>query len=353
MLRTMNLSTRFTVLLLSVLVAGVIVSGVILWGVLEARAEADVTEKGLILTETMNAVRSYTSNNVSPQLQRELAASEVFIAETVPAFSAREVFENFRADEEYANFFYKEATLNPVNPRSGADGFEAELVEQMRNDPNLTEVSGFREREGAQLFFIARPLSINDESCLACHSDPAIAPANLVATYGDDGGFGWELDEIVAAQVIYVPAEDVFNAALRSFFLLIVIFVAIIAAAVVAINFLIRRDVVQPVGVMGGFAQKLGEDEIAAEDLESTSLAGLAGRQDELGVMAQAFQRMMKEVYTRTQALKKQLESLRIEIDAFQRDAQVQEVTDSEFFQDLKSKAQDLRKDDEDENDDE
>ena len=350
MLRNMNLSTRFTVLLLLVLIAGVIVSGVTLWQVLEARAEADVTEKGLILTETMNAVRSYTSNNVSPQLQRELAASETFIAETVPAFSAREVFENFREDPEYASFFYKEATLNPMNPRSRADGFEEALVQQMRADANLTEVSGFREREGQQLFYIARPLTISAESCLVCHSDPAAAPANLVGTYGNDGGFGWELDEIVAAQVIYVPAEDVFGAALRSFFLIVAIFIAIIAAAVVAINYLLRRDVVQPVGVMGGFAQKLGADEIAAEDLESASLANLAGRQDELGHMAQAFQRMMQEVYTRTQNLKKQLEALRIEIDSIQRDAQVQEVTDSEFFQDLQSKAKGLKSDGDDVN---
>jgi methyl-accepting chemotaxis protein len=338
-----NLSARFSLILLVVLLFGVIVSGLTLWQVLQERAQNDVAQRGLLLTETMNAVRGYTSNNVSPLLQDELAQSDTFISETVPAFSAREVFERFRQTEEYAHFFYVEATLNPMNPRNQADEFETALVEQMRSDAAITELTGYRERDGQQLFYLARPLAVGAESCLGCHASAESAPANLVATYGDDGGFGWQLNEIVAAQMIYVPAADVFNQARQSFILIVGIFAAVIATSVAAINLLLRRDVIRPVGVMGQVAQQLAGDRIEEAEAGAAGLERIAARPDELGQMARLFERMVREVVQRTRMLKEQIQSLRIEIDTLKKQEHVDEVTDSEFFRDLQERRRQMR----------
>ena len=111
----------------------------------------------------------------------------------------------------------------------------------MREDPKLQEISGFRNLFGEDVFFIARPLAPTSESCLVCHSVPKAAPANLLATYGSEHGFGWQLNRIVAAQMIYVPAQEVFRTALHSFSLVMGIFVAIFAAVILLINFLLTR----------------------------------------------------------------------------------------------------------------
>jgi len=92
---------------------------------MQRKAEDEVSTKAEILTQTMNAVRSYTSEHVAPLLQKQLETSPKFISETVPAYSALEVFENFRNQPEYCNYIYKEATLNPTNLRDKADEFEA------------------------------------------------------------------------------------------------------------------------------------------------------------------------------------------------------------------------------------
>ena len=217
MFANLNLNNKFTLFLIGAFLAGVIIGGLILWQALQRSAQTEISNRGLILIETMNAIRSYTSNHVGPLLADDLATQPDFISETVPAFSAREVFENFRKNETYATFLYKEATLNPTNPRDQADSFETTLVEQMRGDLSLEEISGFRNLFGEEVFYIARPLTIKSESCLACHSTPEAAPANLVATYGTEQGFGWQLNEIVATQIIYVPAREVFSATVRSF----------------------------------------------------------------------------------------------------------------------------------------
>ncbi len=340
----LRLGTKFTLILLFVFVAGVLIGGLVLWQVLQRNAQAEVTTRGLILIETMNAVRRYTSNNVNPQLADDLTIEPEFIAETVPGYSAREVFENFRKSEGYESFLYKEATLNPTNLRDKADAFETNLVEQMRQTANPDEISGYRRMAGEDVFFIARPLKIASEDCLVCHSTPEAAPASLITTYGSDNGFGWQLNEIVAAQIIYVPAGEVFSTALSSFGIVMAIYVLIFGLVILSINYLLRRYVISPVGVVGGVAQKISTDQVESTDIESTELIQVTHRADELGYLAKVFQTMAREVFARTQKLKQQVQNLRIEIDEIRRKQEVEQVVETDFFKDLQTKAGEMRR---------
>jgi methyl-accepting chemotaxis protein len=339
----LNLSTRFALILSIVFLGGLIASGIILWQTLQRRAQAEVTDKGLLLVATMNSVRSYTGAHVRPMLADKIATEPEFILETVPAFSARTVFDGIRLNEEYANYLYKEATLNPTNPTDLADDFERAIVEQMRQDEELKELSGYRTVEGEQLFYIARPLAVSQESCLECHSDPAIAPASLIQTYGSENGFGWQLTEVVAAQMVYVPAGEVFGAALRSFLVIIAIFIAVFAAAVVVLNVLLKKLVIQPVHVMGSLALELSADKMVPQELESDRFSTVTERTDEVGQLARVFRNMARQVYTRTQSLKQQVQELQIEIDVIKRQKQVEEIVESDFFKDLQTKARRMR----------
>jgi methyl-accepting chemotaxis protein len=343
-LSNFKLGTQFTVFLLVVFVGGLIVSGAILYRILEQRAENEVVSKGLILIQTMNSVRNYTSTQVNPLLAPELATADEFIPQSVPAFSAREVFERFRANEQYANFFYKEATLNPTNLRDLADEFETTLVERFRSDSTLREQSGFRTSEGETLFYSARPLAISAESCLACHNTPETAPASLIATYGDEHGFGWTLGEVIAAQIIYVPASDVLNSARSAFTLTMAIVVGTFALALVVINFLVRRSVVQPVEQIGLYAAGLSDGDITQEEVEAEGIQWVAQRGDELGQSARVFLNMARERFAREQSLKQQVQQLRIQIDEAKLNKQVNEIVETDYFQDLQQKAKDIRK---------
>jgi HAMP domain-containing protein len=344
MLSNLKLGTKFNLMLSIVFLGGIILSGFTLWQVLNNRAQSEITTQGLILIETMNAVRSYTSSRIQPLLSEDLASQPAFISETVPAFSAGAVFENFRARGQHADFLYREAALNPTNPTHKADDFEAQLVEKMRHDRTIKEVSDFRELNGQRVYFIARPLAIGSESCLYCHSTPEVAPASLIATYGSENGFGWQLNEVVAAQIIYVPADEVFNATVRSFTLVMGIFVVIFALVLILINVLLTRYVIEPVGVLGGLAQKICADEMEPAHIATGEFLTISNRTDELGSLAQVFRRMAQEVYSRTQNLKKQVMELRIEIDEIKQHKEVAAITDSEFFQDLQMKARSMRK---------
>jgi HAMP domain-containing protein len=282
MLKNLNLKQKFTILLLIILTFGLSLSGFALSSLLRENAKQDISSTALMLMETMSSVRKYTNTQVNPELADKLDTE--FLPESVPAYSAREVFEILRQRREYRDFFYKEATLNPTNLRDKADGFETEIVEKFRNQSGLKEVSGFRSIPGGDIFYIARPLPISEESCLKCHSTPDVAPQSMINLYGAANGFGWKLNEIVGAQIITVPANDVINKANHSSYVIILIVSTIFIATILLVNFFLNRQVVMPLKRMTRIAEEVstGHMEVEFEQMSN----------DEIGNLAKAFKRM-------------------------------------------------------------
>ncbi|MEM7770613.1 MAG: DUF3365 domain-containing protein [Cyanobacteria bacterium P01_A01_bin.37] len=281
-LKKLKLAQKFTILLLTVFLIGILASGAALAAILEYNAQNTVAAKALMLIETMNSIRSYTNDQVKPELSDRLDVE--FLPETIPAYSAREVFEHLRTTPEYNAFFYKEATLNPTNLRDKADNFEAEVVENFRQSSSTKEQRGFRSTPSGELFYIARPIQITEPSCLECHSTVEAAPPSMIDFYGDQNGFNWQIDEIVGAQMISVPASQVRKNARQSFVLIMGIVTIAFAVAIFFVNFWLKRFVIRPLNHMARAAEAISTGDMAAE-FEVHS-------QDEVGSLAEAFQRM-------------------------------------------------------------
>lgn len=87
----------------------------------------------------------------------------------------------------------------------------------------------------------------------------------------------------------------------------------------------------------------------AAEGVEqgrfdAATLAPVAARPDALGTLARVFEHMAREVQAREAQLRREVQRLRVEIDEAKKDAQVKEITEAGFFQDLQRKAAGLRR---------
>jgi PAS domain S-box-containing protein len=304
----LSLGAKFTLLLALVFLAGMVLSWFALSEALQNKAEREVVSKAQILLKTMNSVRQYTTENINTHVKPLLDQRTEFISETVPGYSARRVFEFFRNDKDYQSFRYKEATLNPTNPLDKADAFEAALVDRFRREPALHEQTGFHQVDGSDVFFTARPIRIKSETCLACHSTPAVAPASMVKRYGDTHGFGWRMDEVVGSQIVYVPAGAVFSAGQHSALLVTGIFVAIFALAAIAITVFFRRVIVGPLGGLAAATQALSRGTLTheASNPASDRSAGheMPSRGDEIGQLAERFEFMTREVYSREERLR-------------------------------------------------
>jgi hypothetical protein len=138
------------------------------------------------------------------QAPRDLPGPE-FFPQSIPFYASTETFNYFRT--EYPGYSYKEAALNPTNPRDRTSDWEADVVNIFHNQAAKKEVMGHRETpEGASLYFCV-PIRVDDESCLNCHSTPERAPVEMVKLYGTTNGFGWKANEVIGAQIISVPEK--------------------------------------------------------------------------------------------------------------------------------------------------
>jgi HAMP domain-containing protein len=280
----MKLGTKINLLFSLVFAFGIVMSGFVASQLLQQNAVEQVTTKAAILMQAMNSVRNYTDSRITPLLEPRLKTDAAFIPETVPAFSAIKVFEHLSNHPDYKNFFYREATLNPTNLRDKADSFEAEIVKRFRRESNTKEISDFRQFPEGRYFYIARPLSVTRESCLQCHSTPDVAPKSLIASYGSQNGFGWKLNEIVAAQIMYVPAAQVFDSAQKSVLFLLFILISVFATTLIAINFVLRKTVIQRIKKMARVAEKVSTGDMSSDFGKQSN--------DEIGALSAAFNRM-------------------------------------------------------------
>ncbi|MGK7897296.1 MAG: DUF3365 domain-containing protein [Xenococcus sp. (in: cyanobacteria)] len=283
MFKDWQLRKKFTAILLGILILGLSVIAITMNFVLNTETQNQITSQALILMETMNSVRQYTNTQVKPELIGN--AERDFLPEAVPAYSAREVFETFRQNnQQYRTFFYKEATLNPTNLRDRADNFETAVVERFISNSNLKEISNFRSDTAGKLFYIARPIQIKEESCLQCHSTPEKAPPTMLEFYEPDNGFGWQLGEIVGAQMIYVPAQEVQKQAKKSLFGIMAIISGVFVLVILLVNYLLNHNVIRPLKRIVRVAEEVSVGNLDA-DFEELS-------KDESGSLAEAFRRM-------------------------------------------------------------
>ena len=306
MLQNLRIGTKLTGFLILAFLISIAVSGLFLSSAMNKKAEAEIQTRADMLSHMMNAVRAYTSLHVSPKLQQRLFTEQQFISETVPAFSARIIFNSFRDDPAFADFRYKEATLNPTSPHDQADEFESGLVAKFRADPSIKILSGFRELNGRNLFYTARPLAVTKASCLQCHSTPQAAPKSLVATYGDKNGFGWKLGEIVSAQTIYVPSDEIFAQGHQYLLWSMSIFFGVFALGTTLLIWQIRRTIVIPIQRLTAAARAIGTGSATREQMavfDQPQMQQLARRGDEPGELARSFQSMAHEVADREQNL--------------------------------------------------
>lgn len=96
---------------------------------------------------------------------------------------------------------FRQASINPLNPKNRADDFESKLIERF-NKSEISEYHEIRKIDGKEHLYYAIPFKKVTKECMKCHNTPQSAPSGLVKIYGMDSGFGYKIGEINAATSI-------------------------------------------------------------------------------------------------------------------------------------------------------
>src|SRR5947209_4353460 len=131
----MKLLFKFNLIFLVVFGLGMVPTWVLSHQFLKAEARDQVIAQARLMMEASMSTRWYTTTQIKPLLETSRELRHNFLPQTVPAYSATEVLSHLH--RSYSDYSYKEATLNPTNLRDRATDWEADVVNQFRNHPQM------------------------------------------------------------------------------------------------------------------------------------------------------------------------------------------------------------------------
>jgi protein-histidine pros-kinase len=287
----MSLLLRTNLALAAVFILAAAAAGWIGRVALEANARHDALAQAGLMMDSALAIRAYTSREIVPLLDDRMKTE--FLPQSVPFYAAAQNF--LRLRDKYPQYAYKEATLNPTNPRDRAADWESDIIQRFRNDPAAHEMVGERDTPMGASLYLARPIHA-DPACLGCHSLPAAAPRTLIARYGSDNGFGWQANEIIGAQVVTVPLANAVANAQRAFHDLMLLLLAVFAGLLLAINGILYTVVVRPLRQISSLAETLSLGSEAAGEFPDRGA-------EEITALGRSFTRMQKSLAKSLQLL--------------------------------------------------
>jgi HAMP domain-containing protein len=279
-----GLRAKFNLALLAIFTLAALVAVVLANRQFERDARANVTRQAELMMDAALAVRGYTTANVKPHLDPMLA--ERFLPETVPAFAATETL--VRLQRKYPEYSYREAALNPTNPRDRAVAWEAALIERFRADPQSARLMGEHMTESGPSWYVAQPIRISDGRCLVCHSHPAAAPASMLVAYGSSNGFGWQMDEVIGAQIVKVPMALPLAQAAQALQTFALSMGLVLAVTLIALNVMLTTMIVRPIAEVARAAEAISMARPGPDLAE--------GGHDEIATLRMSFNRMRRSL---------------------------------------------------------
>ena len=281
----MGLRLKYNIALFLACFIGLLAAAGISYSIVQKSAVEEVKRSADLVRANALAVRSYTVNNIDPLLSDN--NDILFLPETVAAFSAQTVFSTLQ--KQFPEFDYKEAALDPTNPADLPNELEKSLINQLRADSSLDQISTVVEREGSKFLTIAFPLTIKQKGCLTCHSTPDVAPPAMIDLYGPDHGFGWKLGETVGAQIITAPMAIADKRARETGIILVAGFTVVFLLVFVITNVMLGRIVLRPVRLMSSAAEKVSMGDFSVPEYKKPG-------NDEISSLSLSFNRVRRSL---------------------------------------------------------
>lgn len=269
----MGLRTKFNLVMITAFLIGLAAATFLAREITTEEAKRQMLNEANLIMRSGTAVRSYTQKEIRPLISEQMAVR--FLPHSVPSWSAQTVLRQIQQD--FPDYSYKEAALNPTNPSDRATTWEADVINAFKRDKDLAEFVATRDTPSGQFLTFARPFRLTDPACLSCHSTPAAAPATMVDLYGNGNGFGWVLNDVIGAQIVSVPMSVALARANHSLLSFVAALSAVFLAMLVILNVLMHFFILRPVQEITALARDVsagktdvpeykvkGRDEIAS-----------------------------------------------------------------------------------------
>ena len=215
-------------------------SSTLLWRSLMNSARDEVRTESLLRIEMAMAMRKYTIDEVQPLLG---AAGMRYAPPAIPAHAAIRAMALL--EQSHPQYRYREVALNPTNASNRAVDWQVGVIEALRREPALTELELVTQDAGEPVLHIARPVRPGPD-CMACHGAPAVVAAEMLQRYGQ-AGTGWQVGEIVGAQIVSVPMGTALANARAAWWGHVAATILVFAALFAVLNRMLSRSIIAPI----------------------------------------------------------------------------------------------------------
>lgn len=282
----MRIATKFNFILISIMLLALTGSGFVSYNMLHQNAKREVIQHAGMMLEAALAIRGYTVGEIRPLLKEQM--QHRFLPQSVPAYAATQSFDKLR--QNHPEYSYKEATINPTNPRNRAVEWENDIIRVFRDHPERNEIIGVRNTPTGPSLYLSRPIRIKKEGCLTCHGQVRAAPQTMVALYGGVNGFGWKMDEVVGAQIVTVPMSVPTQSANEAFVKFMGMIFIIFVLMIVLLNIMLSRLILKPIIQMARQANDVSMGNMSSAEFPESG-------KDELSILAASFNRMRRSLH--------------------------------------------------------
>jgi methyl-accepting chemotaxis protein len=292
---TLKLLAKFNLLLILLFGTGLLLVSQLSRRFLEENARDQTLQQAKLMISSARSTRDYTEQELDPLLEHTPDSEHRFLPQTIPFYAATVTFNHLRKD--YPDRPYKEAALNPTNPRDRANQWEADIINYFRDHPDKKQLIGERQTATGTSISLSQPIAA-DASCLECHGSAAAAPPTEILTYGSANGFGWKVNEVIGAQIVSVPTAVAEGIASHIFHTLLLYISLTFIATLVVIDLGLYYIVIVPVRRLAATA-----DLVSTGDLSQPELT-YKGK-DEIAEVTASFNRMYVSLKKAIQMLDK------------------------------------------------
>ena len=168
----------------------------------------DIYRETEIFIGTADATRKYVKEVLRPKMTAVLPSGAFIPHAMSTTFVGREIMN--RLHQRFPDFQYKRTAANPMNPVNQADAFELEKLRWFENQQDAKEWQGLIKKNNRSFYARFRVIKA-EKDCLVCHGRPEDAPEAVKKLYGTEGGYNYEIGEVVASDAIYIPVDVSFT----------------------------------------------------------------------------------------------------------------------------------------------
>ncbi len=230
---------------------------------LKQHALDEAKEKAMILLDRNMATHTYFSHQLKPVLfekLKDISDEKYFEPRWMSStYAVREIDEYYKSVSK-GKYYYKEAAIDARSPENEADKFEKNFIQKTNKYPDIKELSKVKFIDGSPFLVVLRRGETMEQNCLRCHSEPEMAPKELLEYYGSDRSFARYEGEVVSAISIRIPLASAYSDVNQIILFLSALSIFVLLMISGLATFLGKRWIYDPISYIGSKAKDISEN---------------------------------------------------------------------------------------------